>query len=133
MRDSDTMRRWIADLRSGTFHQGVGELKVGASRDDGQALYCCLGVLCDRNGDLEAGTHSRGPWHTEVGYHTATLPVELREKYRLSEDEADVFMQLNDQLRTPFRAIANIIEDSLDRWDGDLKRAVLEAGLELTF
>ncbi len=38
---------WLAALRSGTYQQGEGELRV----DDGDGpLFCCLGVYCEVRG-----------------------------------------------------------------------------------
>lgn len=39
------MKKWVKALRSGQFKQGIGTLKQFNS--DGQAQYCCLGVLCE--------------------------------------------------------------------------------------
>ena len=38
-------KRWVQALRSGEYLQGNGSLKK--KDENGVAVYCCLGVLCD--------------------------------------------------------------------------------------
>ena len=37
--------KWVDALRSGEYQQGTGYLKV--IHENGDAKYCCLGVLCE--------------------------------------------------------------------------------------
>lgn len=44
MMDQEKKALWVAALRSGDYPQGKGSLHTV---QNGQARYCCLGVLCD--------------------------------------------------------------------------------------
>lgn len=43
--NSAVKEKWLAALRSGRYKQGRGAL--AQHDDDGDMLFCCLGVLCD--------------------------------------------------------------------------------------
>lgn len=55
--NADVKKEWCAKLRSGTYDQGRGQLRL---RNE----YCCLGVLCDI-----AAKHGIGYWDEDV-FHT---------------------------------------------------------------
>lgn len=42
--------KWVKALRSGKYKQGTEALKI-THDGDGEAAFCCLGVLCDIVGD----------------------------------------------------------------------------------
>lgn len=42
--DQQVKKKWIKALRSGEYKQGVGSLRRIV---EGEARYCCLGVLCE--------------------------------------------------------------------------------------
>jgi hypothetical protein len=42
---AEVKAQWIADLRSGEYEQGKGNLRRTV---DGTEHYCCLGVLCEQ-------------------------------------------------------------------------------------
>lgn len=60
---------WVEALRSGSYRQGRGQLKVPAEDGD---RFCCLGVLCDlatREGLVEWRWEGRGvPKAVDVGF-----------------------------------------------------------------
>jgi hypothetical protein len=41
----ELLAEWLAALRSGTYSQARGKLKI--QKQDGTTGYCCLGVLCE--------------------------------------------------------------------------------------
>lgn len=44
--DKKLKRKWVAALRSGKFRQTTGMLR-DQDEIDGEAEFCCLGVLCE--------------------------------------------------------------------------------------
>lgn len=101
---AENRAKWVADLRSGEYRQGVGQL----SHENG---FCCLGVACSlavREGVIE----SYDP-------ENATPPGEVIDWLGLSTDTGeltsgvdgwDELIDLNDHAKWPFPRIADLIE-----------------------
>lgn len=69
--DPDVRAEWVRRLRSGDYLQGTGELR--SSTDvDGDARYCCLGVLCEVARDRGVVSYDR----TTFGYRSTVDPRE---------------------------------------------------------
>lgn len=128
--DQRVKKRWVAALRSGEYEQGKTVLKK-VDRD-GNALYCCLGVLCEVMGleekpydreDLPMGT--RTFVHGAQG-HSQILPASAAERvgldanpavYTLHHPDVDrehaTLAELNDTYGYDFNRIADVIEAQL--------------------
>ena len=121
------MKEWVAALRSGEYEQGIQYLCKNNK-------YCCLGVLCELQPDLEweivikkeddnEEVHGLPP-KTVKRYgkdgHTGSLPISivtklgLRSRFGSFKDETITLSGLNDQGKT-FAEIADIIEKNWER------------------
>ena len=134
--------QWVADLRSGNYHQGKANLcKLNPSTQRWE--MCCLGVLADRqdlfNGQAETLVPRTPTWCStdcktidELG---AILPRDVAEAFGLNEKAADwkvlgdahlscaqyamdtprvhdLLMDFNDEADWTFAQIADYIEET---------------------
>ncbi|NJO64367.1 MAG: hypothetical protein HC836_41225 [Richelia sp. RM2_1_2] len=131
--NQEVKKRWVEALRSGKYKQG--EQCLTQIDDDGQRLYCCLGVLCDlaakelpdlEKGEKEVHLEMRGKPVKAVMYGTenevSILPRKVIEWAGLSDPNPRVktnnenkFMlsELNDSMKYKFNQIADLIEKQL--------------------
>lgn len=125
--DKTIKEKWVRALNSGVYQQGKCALKRVI---DGQATYCCLGVLCDvmdlewkktniganyNNGDhLEYIETFEPEWEGEQPIPlTGSLSQNLLKKTGLELFEHDKLIDLNDDEGAEFHQIAGWIEDNL--------------------
>jgi len=107
--------KWTKALREGKYKQGQGRLY--RVNDQGEQLYCCLGVLCDL---YAAETHT--PWEKDTSQtytmhnHQSFLPNQVIEwaeiKYGTIGLPTDLLIDMNDGGKT-FEEIAEVIEKRL--------------------
>ncbi len=95
--DTKLARKWAKALRSGKFKQGKSELRSNAP--DGSSSYCCLGVLCEINGESD-----------EVMEHTGLSTAGVLDKYGMSGPMESALMELNDDANYTFEEIAEVID-----------------------
>lgn len=76
--------KWVIALRSRGYKQGKSFLK--RYNPEGEALYCCLGVLCElynedmeRNNKDALSTNTDCDGHTRYGCQLHVLPDEVTE------------------------------------------------------
>ncbi len=112
------LRKWVAALRSGKYHQTSGALCRVENR---QTFHCCLGVACrvaakngfkvttlvERGGDNEVTFSYNG--YSDGG----VLPDTLRDKLGISLHVQSTLVRMNDGDRT-FKEIADFIEEEYD-------------------
>lgn len=80
--NAELKSKWVAALRSGEFKQGRERLQ---RKQDGETLYCCLGVLCH-----VAGVSLRGSgWGTELS------PSQLK-RVGLTDSDQTYLTNVND-------------------------------------
>ncbi len=97
--------KWVAALRSGKFTQGRSALKTV---DGG---YCCLGVLCEINGDLtEDGYVENDTEEDETGTSASYPPAGYQ---GLTHTEIRHLGRMNDLYRATFAQIADYAEAKL--------------------
>lgn len=93
---------WVQALYSGEYDQCRERLKLIDA--GGNASFCCLGVLCDISGEGEWEDHvyddGDGWGKFIVGDQnygdTTSLPYLLKQKYKLTSDQTETLMSLND-------------------------------------
>jgi hypothetical protein len=90
-------KRWVAALRSGEYDQTQEKLF------DGENGFCCLGVLCDIQGDGDKNPPS----------DTGGLPMWMLDQVNLSVSEEQQLIELNDTKKYTFSEIADYIETVL--------------------
>lgn len=104
--DAELKAKWVKALRSGEYQQAKDHLRRGGG-------FCCLGVLCEISGT--------GAWQERGGFFdyiigdwraSQYLPPILRSQYRISDDQCDPLMSMNDK-GVPFEEIADYIEANL--------------------
>jgi hypothetical protein len=120
---SDVKLKWIEALRSGKYKQGFRTLM---QESEGEASFCCLGVLCDVLGlrkeqlppDLYVPQNV-----TEYSYffgteklHTALTP-QVCKSVGLDETEQANLIRMNDQQGKTFNDIADWIERNIHASD----------------
>lgn len=111
--DAERKAKWCTALRSGEYKQGKGFLKTL----DGE--YCCLGVLAELDGQLEApdyDTANPAFGHFATKYHlkgriNITVYHGLQNS-ELSEKETTTLVDMNDD-DASFPEIADWIEANL--------------------
>lgn len=127
-------QEWVAELRSGDYIQGRGNLKTKRTfYDDVTIEHCCLGVLCDiavKHDVIPEPTVSLYSYYYGSNQDTAILPVEVVNWAGMDEegpsgglekvvppksidtiqDDIDCLTQANDNGYT-FAEIADIIEE----------------------
>ena len=81
--------RWLRDLRSGEFKQGLNMLRNEIDNE-----YCCLGVLC-KSADVR--------WSYYI----------LKDEVGVSDKVQSTLMALNDEEKKSFTEIADWIEENL--------------------
>lgn len=118
---------WVRALRSGKYVQGVDQLKI--CDEDGSAVHCCLGVLCElynrsmkRQGKrrLPRGMDARG--RETFDGESLVLPEKVMNWAGMNDDGgmfetrdgSRSLAQMNDDGRT-FRQIAVVIEKNVER------------------
>jgi hypothetical protein len=99
-------KEWIGALRSGKYEQGHRTL-----RDSKGDKFCCLGVACDLF-DPSAWVESVDRYYSMHG-HVSVLPARLSTKIRLTPDQQDDLIRLNDDKKLSFDKIADWIEENL--------------------
>lgn len=127
--DEEIKAEWVAALRSGEYKQGAGQLAYVSP--NGNASYCCLGVLCDllaQQGRISQRTriHDEGGGsvyfksHGEEDEDTGVLPKGVAKLVGLGVDNPAVLYggtltdlaSLNDG-GASFKEIADLIEREL--------------------
>ena len=99
-------RKWLKNLRSGEFQQGIGYLH-------NEGRYCCLGVL---GAQFHKPKHLDGKValvYTTLRNVPARVKDALGEPWRNSNDVEDVLIRMNDTQRCSFKRIAAWIEKHL--------------------
>lgn len=80
--DQEFLKKWVAALRSGTYKQTKGYLRVNDA-------MCCLGVACDLiDPDGWESTIGKGiPWTTEHAswLERTVIPAEIAERLGFSQ------------------------------------------------
>lgn len=108
--------KWLKALRSGEYEQGAYFLKINR---EGEAFYCCLGVLCDLY-RKETGKRWDKPSDEYPTFmrEISALPKKVMKWAGIKEQsgffayrsgKTDSLVRLNDS-RKSFKQIANIIE-----------------------
>lgn len=93
------LKLWVAALESGDYSQIRSQL----TRDDG---YCCLGVACD----IAPIGRWHGPFYEIAGEQSSgSLPTPVRKWLGISVAEQDCYIELNDEHKASFAAIAAAI------------------------
>lgn len=109
---------WIAALRSGTYTQGAGSLRLEFS---GDCAFCCLGVACEIkslerfeddsylvDGNIYEGLPSNEWMREQFGFDASYCPAQS------VDIEGRLFpyslYKMNDELMCSFDEIATIIE-----------------------
>lgn len=100
---ADVKEAWIKALESGDYTQCKGQLR----KMNGEASYCCLGVLCDIQEDLSWGEGNT------MDYLSGVLTRELLSRFGLDDIEQDHLTQMNDSRRATFPEIASWIKENL--------------------
>lgn len=98
--DHDLRNRWVRALLSGKYQQTQGRLRRTVPLFSYDAGYCCLGVLCDIDGNVEQRDEP-GVEIVEFLFPTnessiTSITDSYREEIGLSEDDMHVLMQMND-------------------------------------
>jgi hypothetical protein len=94
--DKKLKKKWVKELLSGRYVQGVGELHNRVDRS-----YCCLGVLCVAAGATSAEIADYSyPWLLPKYKHVIDKSVGRR------------LAMLNDE-GIPFDMIAGLVDDAL--------------------
>lgn len=112
--------KWLEELRSGRYAQGASYLKGGT--DEGGVNYCCLGVLCEiaaAEGVVADINVDEYDGLTTFDGELTGLPLSVQEwagldrlgSFKLAGRDENL-SDFNDS-GTPFRLIADIIEDKL--------------------
>jgi hypothetical protein len=116
--DKKLRNKWIKALTSGEYKQGRSHLKVVDGK--GNAKYCCLGVLCEVAGikeDKDSEEHLKF-----FDQESGTLSDYLLKKFRMTEDQADCLISMNDgnnsevnprSRNMKFKTIAKWIKENL--------------------
>ena len=99
-------KRWVDALRSGKYLQGQSELNY--TDEDGDARYCCLGVLRHVI-DPEDYRFSE---ETPGGDNTYLSADQLAE-YGLRNEEQNILAEMNDSGDADFNVIADYIEKNI--------------------
>lgn len=117
--------KWVQALRSGKYKQGR---EVLHNNEDGKDTYCCLGVLCDlyqqdRRSKKKKMLDVESRW-CNVAYdgEDTHLPDAVREWAGMktkdgmwnNEDMDATLVYLNDEKRSNFKTIANVIEKNVE-------------------
>lgn len=106
MMNPEWKKKWLEALRSGKYVQGQNVLRSDGNR------YCCLGVLCDLQGEGAWDAKNPGrPAGLNTNYTYLTGPLCLA--FGLSDKEQCTLSDLNDVAEAPFSEIANWIEANL--------------------
>lgn len=102
-RNKTFFKKWIADLRSRKWKQGIGALR---SFD----THCCLGVACEVLGLPKS--EDCGFNIGDGDYINGTLPPSILNKIGLSAEEQGDLVEMNDHGKK-FYQIANYIEKKI--------------------
>ena len=97
----EMLTTWTTALRSNKYKQG--RIRLRNISDE----FCCLGVLCDINGEnwTPEGNHYR-----INNENTCVLTKRLQDKFGLSLDQENHLIKLNDDCKLNFHQIADFIE-----------------------
>lgn len=110
--DPEIKAQWIADLRSGNFKQGSGHLKVKYS-DSEEFLYCCLGVLAERQlSEYFVPENYQYGCSYVCGTSSTGIPSDLIDKTTLDDNAQRPLARMNDR-GVSFHSIADWIEENL--------------------
>jgi hypothetical protein len=112
--NQDIKREWVADLRSGEIHKGIGQLRRGDR-------MCVLGVLCNVHARHHPELAAKQKLKTEYMGERANLPYAVRVWAGLSLDPIDLecngngynIIYLNDEKGLSFRQLAKLIDEQL--------------------
>lgn len=120
------IKTWIAALRSGDFKQTKGTLK--STRRNGNASYCCLGVLVEVCGNkkekatlldmLDANKYVAPKGGVGLGHYVkggqdasaGDLSPTMMTRVGLTPDHCAELIEMNDSQNRRFGTIANFIE-----------------------
>lgn len=101
------MAKWITALRSGEYQQGQGRLCQPNPAEQGEYLYCCLGVLQD----IEPRIKRQKTYHlldtTSLANHLGVSPDQPAVLHLVSK-----CVTWNDDTRLSFKEIADQLENS---------------------
>ena len=124
--DKKIKKKWLKALRSGNYDQGKGTLCSIA--EDGEASYCCLGVLVEEEQGEDVWVKNKicytsyDPYHIRGTNNDGSLTTVLAKRAGLhgvtstsnvNEDIEEELIALNDEAEATFEEIANFIEKNL--------------------
>lgn len=102
---AEVKEKWLSDLRSGEFDQGIAYLCQNGN-------YCCLGVLLEGQGRLvDTGSTTKSDEHNS---ECISIPHnETLRDLNLEDDTAWKLTELNDVKKLSFNKIADWIEENI--------------------
>lgn len=103
-------KAWVTDLREHPELQGNYALRKEHTGGD---LFCCLGRLCVVAGITQWVQASNGRGLVPLGARSSTLSPELRGRFGLSNEAANLLIDMNDNEGKDFLTIADWIEENL--------------------
>jgi len=123
--NKEIAKKWVQALRSGKYKQGR---EVLHRKENGKDTYCCLGVLCDlyqqdRRSKKKKGLAVDNKYDTITydGFDTVLPCVVLKwagmetANGMLNYEDMDAnLVYLNDEKRSSFKTIANVIEKNVE-------------------
>jgi len=133
--NQEIKRKWLEDLRSGEYKQGIGCLCIEASEQDTEDEWCCLGVLTDQYAKAHSISWERAPGAASrvmwILAEYALLPTAVMEwaeldssnpmilgvgelnPFQYGQDKIIIpnyLVDANDSLKLTFSQIADLIE-----------------------
>lgn len=119
--------RWVRALNSGQYKQGRGSLVGSVQNEDGtdlETVYCCLGVLCSELGAVDnenfrsfcmiPNVSGYSPSFQDV-WINAPAYLRARKVIKALELQQDELADMNDSQRLPFKYLAKVIGERLER------------------
>lgn len=98
---------WLVALRSGKYQQGREQLRTEDSSDPATRKYCCLGVLSERLGRLDAFGQDVPPDNQDITPSDCYVAEDLIEQV-----QQEPLVHLNDTKEASFLEIAEYLEES---------------------
>lgn len=115
--DKRVKARWLAALRSRKYKKATGTLRARKAGTDEVAGYCCLGVLCDIT-----KKRFKVDWVTYLDdsfaitgdgiWRTGALPEEIRASLKISLEDHEQLVDLNDENKG-WRKVIQYIEKKM--------------------
>jgi len=103
--NKENKKLWIEALRSGKFEQGIGALCKNNK-------YCCLGVLVkvfEEQNKLKFDSQVNSIGYFFFGGETTTPPKVVLDWVRITKEQLNLVMALNDNHECTFKSIANVL------------------------